>query len=328
MKNQKTLILNGDWDYLFILDACRFDFFEEIYKDHLKGKLQRVKSSGSMTNEWALKTFKDTILDDVVYISGHPAFNSKTKVGGIEARKYFHKVIDVWDWGWDENLETTPPEVMLEGLNEAEKKYPKKKKILHFMQPHAPYLDVSTNSKRGTFYPLFNRTLSIFEKLSNRLLTKSFTKSQTSNNPHSGKKALKKKFGNKMLNIIGKRGTSNLRRLLGLPPGPIWDFLMREGKSGLRSHYQKNLELVLESISKATLPSGKKVISADHGEFLAEESSILNQNHQKIFESKRENEKQKDIAEKLIIDGEVVFYGHPRGVDHPILREIPWLEVE
>ncbi|KXA92772.1 hypothetical protein AKJ65_07065, partial [candidate division MSBL1 archaeon SCGC-AAA259E19] len=101
----------------------------------------------------------------------------------------------------------------------------------------------------------------------------------------------------------------------------------REGKSGLKSHYRKNLEFVLDSISKAHLPDGRKIISADHGEFLAEKSDFLNQNHQKRFEDV-ESRKQKDIAEKIKIGDEVVFYGHPKGVDHPVLREVPWFEVE
>ncbi len=35
MKEQD--IIEEDWDNLIILDACRYDFFERVYKDYLAG---------------------------------------------------------------------------------------------------------------------------------------------------------------------------------------------------------------------------------------------------------------------------------------------------
>ena len=44
------------------------------------------------------------------YISGNPYINSKVGIKGFNARRHFYKVIDVWDFGWNEELGTVPPE--------------------------------------------------------------------------------------------------------------------------------------------------------------------------------------------------------------------------
>lgn len=51
MEEQRPL--DRSWDYLIILDACRFDVFEEVYDDFLEGRLRKVESVGSSTPEWA-----------------------------------------------------------------------------------------------------------------------------------------------------------------------------------------------------------------------------------------------------------------------------------
>lgn len=48
-----------DWDYLIVLDACRYDKFKESYPDYLDGELRKVWSRASSTQPWLGKTFPD-----------------------------------------------------------------------------------------------------------------------------------------------------------------------------------------------------------------------------------------------------------------------------
>ena len=47
MKNQQKLIERENWDYLIILDACRFDYFVDEYPNFLDGKLFKAVSPAS-----------------------------------------------------------------------------------------------------------------------------------------------------------------------------------------------------------------------------------------------------------------------------------------
>lgn len=113
LPDQKKLITEKDWDCLIILDACRFDYFKNSYKKYLEGNLKKVKSRSSPTSRWMNKTFHQEDFNDTVYLSGNVKINSK----GItydatmkETDLYFHKIVDVWDWGWNEKLESVPPQ--------------------------------------------------------------------------------------------------------------------------------------------------------------------------------------------------------------------------
>jgi hypothetical protein len=46
----------------------------------------------------------------------------------------------VWDYGWDDQLETVPPENVAKCALEAQGQHPDKRLIIHFMQPHFPPL--------------------------------------------------------------------------------------------------------------------------------------------------------------------------------------------
>ena len=142
-------VMEEKWDYLIILDACRYDYFESLYKEFFDGDLEKRISLGSNTIEWCLESFKG-YYPDVIYISGNPYINSKVGIKGFNARRNFYKVIDVWDFGWDNELSTVPPW----NINKYALKYIDKKMIIHYMQPHGPYigkvrLDIETWDKYG-----------------------------------------------------------------------------------------------------------------------------------------------------------------------------------
>lgn len=139
MLSQRELIHRFDWSLLVVLDACRYDVFREV--NWIKGVLRKVRSEGSSTVEWVSKTFPEKY--DIVYVSANPYIATvKTRIHSYHAVEHFYKVIDVWDFGWDENLQTVPPWNMVKPVLEARKHG--KKIVAHFIQPHPPPLKFET----------------------------------------------------------------------------------------------------------------------------------------------------------------------------------------
>ncbi|RLE62266.1 MAG: hypothetical protein DRJ38_09930, partial [Thermoprotei archaeon] len=101
----KVLDLEEDWDFLIVLDACRYDFFDILHSNLFDGILEKRYSKGIDTPSWFKETFKNPYRD-VIYISGNPYINSKVPISGCDANRKFFKVIDVWDSSWDDNLGT------------------------------------------------------------------------------------------------------------------------------------------------------------------------------------------------------------------------------
>lgn len=132
-KNNGFYILNESWDNLIILDACRYDVFKEEYdKGGIKGSLEKRKSRGSHTTTFLQENFCNDYYDDIVYITANPY---------IESIKHkFYKVISVWKDGWDKKEKTVLPETMYEFAVDAIAEHPNKKLIIHFIQPHYPYI--------------------------------------------------------------------------------------------------------------------------------------------------------------------------------------------
>jgi len=50
------VVKEREW-VIIILDACRYDFFEKVYRDYLKGKLLKVRSANSTTPLWLTETW-------------------------------------------------------------------------------------------------------------------------------------------------------------------------------------------------------------------------------------------------------------------------------
>ena len=140
--------MSRNWDLLIVLDACCYNIFKSVYDyilintEIFQGKLLRAISPGSETVEWLHKTFNNASSEfrDCVYISANPYINSKIPVHGFDAKKVFYKVIDVWDFGWDYELGTVPPSWTTLAAQLAVKLYHDKRLIIHYLQPHEPYI--------------------------------------------------------------------------------------------------------------------------------------------------------------------------------------------
>ena len=115
---------------MIILDACNWRVLSILRPNW---EVKPVLSRGSSTPEWLRKSFVEP-LKDVVHISANPFIFELEDV-----RKMFKRVIDLHLFCWDEKLFTVRPssvslfvkEVLATGET---------KMIVHYMQPHAPFL--------------------------------------------------------------------------------------------------------------------------------------------------------------------------------------------
>ena len=255
----KVSVMEEGWDHLIILDACRYDYFSKVYRDYLRGKLKKAISLGSDTVEWCKKSFRKRY-NDVVYISANPIVNSKVEVEGFTARKHFHRVVDVWDRGWDEKLGTVHPKEVNKATQKLKDDYPHKRFIIHYLQPHYPYLVYKLRTPRGR------------PKISHGRILRS-----------PAQPPLSVRARMKLLHAcvyLAKHTTSwqipttswKIRGLLNLPPASPMDAVRRRiGESGLRQLYKDNLRLVLQYVASLVEDlSGVIIITADHGERLGE----------------------------------------------------------
>lgn len=123
-------VMSKDWDNLFILDACRADYFESQHC--FEESTERVITPGKMSWEFMRETFLGKQFHDTIYITSNP-FATRLPEDTFFKSKY---LIDEWD---DEIGTIHPEDVVAAGVT-AHERYPHKRLILHFMQPHRPYL--------------------------------------------------------------------------------------------------------------------------------------------------------------------------------------------
>jgi hypothetical protein len=127
---EPTNQLTEDWDNLLLLDACRYDTFADVAS--LDGNLHSILSPGSATLEWLATAVDNRTFYDTVCVTAQP------RIARYEDQ--FHAVEHVWNWGWDDELNVTPPRPVAEATKSARERYPNKRLFAHFMQPHTPYI--------------------------------------------------------------------------------------------------------------------------------------------------------------------------------------------
>jgi hypothetical protein len=122
--------MTADWDTLAILDACRYDLFESV--NTLPGELRKVVSKGTGTDEFVAENFDGGTYEDTVYVTANPHLHF------VDAR--FHEVVRLWETDWDDELDTVPPEVATDRALEVHERFPDKRLIVHYIQPHYPFI--------------------------------------------------------------------------------------------------------------------------------------------------------------------------------------------
>jgi hypothetical protein len=128
-------LFEEDWDNLLILDACRYDMFERTHD--LPGRLESRTSRASATKEWIHANFDGRELLDTVYVTASPILYRNRDTVDVT----FHDVVDVWqESGWDDEYRTVLPQTTTEAARRAASQYPDKRILVHYLQPHFPFV--------------------------------------------------------------------------------------------------------------------------------------------------------------------------------------------
>jgi hypothetical protein len=133
-------VFEEDWDTMIILDACRYDAFAS--RSELPGQLSKRQSMASMTHEWVSANFTGRTLHDTVYVSANGQFLNAKDRHGAEVHEFIPLISDTYRHGSGEG-KFTPPEIVTEEALNAAKSHPNKRLLIHYLQPHNPYLGPS-----------------------------------------------------------------------------------------------------------------------------------------------------------------------------------------
>lgn len=144
-------IMSEEWDNLLILDGCRYDIFEE--KNTIDGDLDHIISKGSHSEEFYKKNFYGREYHDTIAITANPYtpivcngvfYDIKTTFSGEEMIGKEPRIEKVKDKNGRiieaSHIENVHPEKLNQLAIQIHQQYPNKRLIIHYMQPHAPYL--------------------------------------------------------------------------------------------------------------------------------------------------------------------------------------------
>ena len=128
-------LLQADWDTLLLLDACRFDAFAA--RHDLSGTLRSRRTVASSTIEFLYRSFDGADLSDTVYVTANPQLYRKREHLDLD----LFEVVNVWqESGWDDEFRTVRPETVVDAARAAAERYPHKRLLVHFIQPHYPFI--------------------------------------------------------------------------------------------------------------------------------------------------------------------------------------------
>lgn len=234
---EKGSVVDKKWDVLIILDACRYDFFKKC--NIFKGKLKKVVT-GVSTESFLRKNFDNVDCSNIIYINPIIKFNE-----WLPSNNFF-EVVPSWDSCWSNKFGTVLPEKVTELSIKYIKEYPNKRLIIHYMQPHIPYLSL------GTKY------------------VKSSTRNEVINKRESKLKEMLADTLNKAKITLPSIPIWYMEKFFGSSAG-IGEIYFNGGFNAMREAYKENLDNVLSCVKKIIKhTNGKVVITADHGEMLGE----------------------------------------------------------
>jgi hypothetical protein len=246
--------VNGsEWDYLIVLDACRYDYFEKHYDDFLEGNLEKKRSKGTQTPEWLRKTF--TSRYNYTYIAANPYVNSYNstieKEGEVwNPTKTFTRIIDSWDIDWSDEHHTVHPSDI---TDTAVDELGSGKAIIHYLQPHRPYITS----------PVKEENIKGHKELKGK---------------ETGEESLKRKIVDATRPLWSKffwklpyRIRWRIKDIVDLDNDDWGALGMEIGEENIKKYYQKDLRLALEHVQRLVEElDGELIVTADHGESLGE----------------------------------------------------------
>jgi hypothetical protein len=134
-----TNVFDREWDLLIIIDGCDVDWIREVAPDQslFQGdNVGSIVSVGSGSDDWHEHTFANTsdeVLEKTAFITANPFVHAHKpdSLGFLE---------NVREWGWEDNLGTVPAHNVTDAAIEIGRSTDFDRYVVHYMQPHAPFL--------------------------------------------------------------------------------------------------------------------------------------------------------------------------------------------
>jgi len=126
---------------LVILDACRYDVFEQEISDHLSGELTKIWSTASWTREWLQQTWESQY--DLTYVSGnaHTCDEAFERVDrDYRPSQHFDHVVNVWSHDLEMPFGVVEPEMLTNSVLTLISGDSPQRLVVHYNQPHTPYV--------------------------------------------------------------------------------------------------------------------------------------------------------------------------------------------
>lgn len=150
-RNDAVDVMKRDWDNLILLDACRYDYFAD--QNPISGELTSIISHGGQSWEFMQGNFVGEQFHDTVYVTANP------HTGKLDD-DVFHAVEPLHLNSWSDKHQTVLPSDVNEAAIAYHEQYPNKRLIIHYMQPHRPYLgETAEELQRDHNISGFNRHL-------------------------------------------------------------------------------------------------------------------------------------------------------------------------
>ena len=133
----KSVFEKGNWDNLIILDACRHD----IYREVTGREVEKRVTLGSTSSEYFGRTYSEGDYSETVLISANGFCSDDMLKKHAGRTDVFFEKYELLSTDWDEEEKIVPAEPVVRDALSAEKLFPGKRKIVHFMQPHDRFVN-------------------------------------------------------------------------------------------------------------------------------------------------------------------------------------------
>jgi len=163
-----TNIFTQEWDLLLVLDACRVDALREVAPEYeFLSDINEIWSVGSNSHEWIAQTFNnkyESEIAETTYVTGNGftkrIFETRTfppsKITvpftwtnwDIVDQNKLQNLVEVWRHHRDERLKVVPPDILTDYTIDIGRRKKPDRMIVHYMQPHGPYIAGAINENR------------------------------------------------------------------------------------------------------------------------------------------------------------------------------------
>ncbi|WP_254535250.1 hypothetical protein [Halomarina litorea] len=171
-----TNFYSKEWDLLIILDACRVDALREVAPEFdFIDDVSSIWSVGSSSEEWMANTFTEPHREEIrqtAYVT-YNTFTERVLRNGERPPvtksvpqwtnwKTLHTddfglIDEVWRDAWDDEVNTVQPRPVTDRAIHAHRQSDASRLMVHYGQPHAPYLERPDGEMARTYWPELRR---------------------------------------------------------------------------------------------------------------------------------------------------------------------------